>query len=215
MSVRPRRKIAAARRWAMGLESLDPTRSALLSMDFQSGIVAAYAADQSDLLDRAAVALGAARQVGMTVIHVKVGFRPGLPEVSSRNPLFAAIKNSPAHQRLFAGASGEIHSAVAPEAPEVVVLKSRVSAFTGTDLEQVLRAREIDTLVMMGIATSGVVLSTALQASDADYRLVIIGDCCVDSDAAVHACLLEKVFARRASVVTANEFVQMLATLPN
>src|SRR5262245_61889772 len=97
----------------MGLESLDPARSVLLSMDFQSGIVAAYAADHPNLIDRAGVALGPARQVGMTVIHVKVGFRPGLPEVSSRNPIFAAIKNSPAHQRLFAGPSGEIHSALA------------------------------------------------------------------------------------------------------
>ena len=199
----------------MELESLDLITSALLSMDLQVGIVAAYAAGQPDLLARAGAVLNAARRVGMPVIHVKVGFRPGLPEVSARNPLFGAIKSSPAHQQLFAGASGEIHPAVAPEAGEVVVTKSRVNAFAGTDLEQVLRAKEIDTLVLYGIATSGVVLSTALHASDADYRLVIISDCCVDSDAAVHATLVEKVFPRRASVVTADAFLEMLGAQPN
>ena len=71
----------------------------------------------------------------------------------------------------------------------------------------ILRAKEIDTLVLFGIATSGVVLSTLLEASDADYRLVVIKDCCVDGDAELHANLIDKIFARRASVVTASEFL--------
>jgi nicotinamidase-related amidase len=85
-----------------------------------------------------------------------------------------------------------------------------VSAFRGTDLEMILRAKEIDTLVLFGIATSGVVLSTLLEASDADYRLVVIKDCCVDGDAEVHACLVDKVFSRRAAVVSAGEFLAAL-----
>jgi len=51
----------------------------------------------------------------------------------------------------------------------------------------ILRAKEIDTLVLFGIATSGVVLSTLLDASDADYRLIVVKDCCLDNDADVHA----------------------------
>src|SRR4029450_11877753 len=92
------------------------------------------------------------------VVHVKVGFRPGVPEVHSRNKLLGAIKTSTQHQQLFAGAAGAIHAAVAPEESDLVVTKSRVNAFAGTDLALLLRARDIDTLVLFGIATSGVVL---------------------------------------------------------
>jgi nicotinamidase-related amidase len=190
---------------------LNPAKTALLSLDMQKGIVDVYAADKPDLLDRASTVIGEARRAGIPIIHVRVGFRPGLPEVSSRNVLFSGIKNSPAHQRLFTGASGEIHSKLAPETGEAVITKSRVSAFAGTDLAQVLRAMEVDTLVMFGIATSGVVLSTLLEASDGDYRLIVVGDCCVDSDATVHTCLIEKVFPRRATVVTAEQVVRMLS----
>ena len=89
---------------------------------------------------------------------------------------------------------------------DIFVVKHRVSAFRGTDLE-VLRAKEIDTLVMFGIATSGVVLSTSLEASDADYRFAVMKDCCVDGDAELHANLIDKVFAQRAAVLTASEFL--------
>jgi nicotinamidase-related amidase len=193
--------------------SFDPSRSALLSMDYQTGIVSRYAKDLEGFLPRAASVLKHARVSGMTVLHVQVGFRPNLPEVSSRNLLFSAIKGSPEHQRLFQGANAAIHPAVAPEGDDIVVTKHRVSAFTGTDLDLILRAREIDTLILFGIATSGVVLSTLLHASDADYRLAVIHDCCADLDPEVHACLIGKVFSRRAVVLSAEDFLHS-ATSP-
>jgi nicotinamidase-related amidase len=176
-------------------------------MDYQAGIVSIYGGgDKEGLLARAAAVLKHARGCGMTVIHVRVGFRPGLPEVSGRNPLFGAIKSSAQHQRLFAGDTGEIHPAVAPEPDDIVVTKHRVSAFAGTDLSMILRAKEVDTLVLFGIATSGVVLSTMLEACDADYRLFVIKDCCADLERELHACLVEKLFPRRAVVLSADEF---------
>ena len=114
----------------------------------------------------------------MQVIHVRVGFRPNLPEISARNVLFSAVKNSEKHRQIFEGPEGEIHPAVAPEGNDIVVVKHRVSAFTGTDLDMILRANDIDTLILYGIATSGVVLATLLEAVDADYRSFVIGDCC-------------------------------------
>ena len=186
------------------LSALDPARTAVLSMDLQSGIVSIYARD-SDLVGRAAQVLARARSAGMLVVHVKVGFRPGLPEVSGRNQLFAAIRTSA--QKLFEGEIGAIHPTVAPQGNDVVVTKHRVSAFRGTDLEMILRARDIDTLVLFGIATSGVVLSTLLEASDGDYRLFVVKDCCADLAADVHACLLDQVFPRRATVLSAAEFL--------
>lgn len=179
-------------------------------MDLQSAIVSIYVKDQGDFLSRVVRVLDWARTSKMRVIHVRVGFRPGLPEIGSRNPLFASIKQSAQHQRLFAGSTGEIHSAVAPRGEDIVVTKHRVSAFSGTDLDLILRANDIDTLVLLGIATSGVVLSTALQASDADYRLLIVNDCCADLDQALHDCLLEKLLSSRATVLSSSELVEAM-----
>src|SRR5882672_35310 len=190
--------------------SFDITRTALLAMDCQTGIVSIYAKPPEEFLERASTVVRAARTRGMAVVHVQVGFRPGLPEVSARNKLFAAIKSSSQHQKLFEGATGAIHPALGPEADDLVVTKHRVSAFTGTDLEMVLRAKDIDTLVLFGIATSGVVLSTLLHACDADYQLVVIADCCADLDADLHGALVTRLFPQRAAVVTAGEFVRAL-----
>ncbi len=188
----------------------DAGRSAVLSMDCQTAIVTSYVKNPEKFLARAANVLKHARAAGITVIHVQVGFRPGLPEIGTRNPLFSALKASPERQQLFQGPGGAIHPALAPAGEDIVVTKHRVNAFAGTDLEMILRANEIETLVLFGIATSGVVLSTLLAASDLDYRVVVIRDCCADQDAELHANLIEKLFSRRGSVIGAAEFVEAI-----
>jgi nicotinamidase-related amidase len=190
--------------------SFDTARTAVLSMDLQTGIVSIYAKGQADLVTRVASVLKKARDLGLSVIHVQVGFRPGLPEISSRNPLFSALKNSVQRRQLFQGPAGAIHPAVAPEGEDIIVTKHRISAFTGTDLDMILRARGIETLILFGIATSGVVLSTLLHASDADYGVIVVKDCCADLDPQVHACLVEKVFPRLATVLSADELIDAM-----
>jgi len=193
--------------------SIDPQTSALLVMDFQTAIVDGPAfpsnpADKEALLARTARLIGAARKAGMRVIYVVVGFRAGYPEVSPRNRGFSAVRAS---GRFLEGAAGsEVHAAVAPRPGEVVVTKHRVSAFAGTDLETILRAGGVETLLLSGIATSGVVLSTIRHAADADYRLVVVADCCSDPDPEVHRVLVEKVFARPATVTTVEGVVGAL-----
>jgi len=186
--------------------AFDPPHTALLAMDCQTGILSVYTTSNDDFIMRASGALTAARTAGMLIIQVQVGFRPGLPEVSSHNKLFAAVKSSKPHQEFFQGSSGAIHPALGPESTDMIVTKHRVSAFVGTDLEMLLRANEIETIILFGIATSGVLLSTLLQASDADYRLVVIADCCADLDMELHRTLLERFFPTRAEVITTEEF---------
>jgi nicotinamidase-related amidase len=193
---------------------LDPKTSALLVMDFQTTIVEGpavpgTAADKAALLARTAGLIDSARKAGMRVVYVVVGFRANYPEVSPRNRSFNTIRET---GRFMEGSAGsEIHPAVAPQPGEVVVTKHRVSAFAGTDLEMILRAAGVETLVLSGIATSGVVLSTIRHAADADYRLVVVADCCADPDAEVHRVLMEKVFARPATVTTAADVISALA----
>ena len=187
--------------------SFYPAHTALLGMDCQTGVVSFYAKPPEPFIERCSNVLRSARKAGMTVIHVKVGFRPGLPEVTMRNRLFASIKSSPQRQKLFEGAAGAIHPKLGPEPDDIVVTKHRISAFPGSDLQMILRAKEVDTLVLFGIATSGVVLSTLLEACDADYRTVVIADCCADTDAELHRALIERLFPLRGEVTTAAEFL--------
>jgi nicotinamidase-related amidase len=193
----------------MTSNSIDPNHTAMLSLDLQSGIVSIYTRDDA-LVTRASALLQQGRAAGLTIIHVKVGFRPGVPEIHRRNMLLGAIKDSSQHQQLFAGAAGSIHPALGPQDSDLVVTKCRVNAFVGSDLALLLRAREIDTLVIFGIATSGVVLATTFAAADEDYRLFIVKDCCADLDEAVHTCLIEKVFPRCATVLSADELLERL-----
>jgi nicotinamidase-related amidase len=187
--------------------SFDPGRSAVLSMDLQAGIVSVYVKDPEAFVVRAASVLQHARGLGMCVIHVQFGFRPNMPEANPRNVLMATIKSSQRHQEFFQGSSGAIHPGVAPQADDIVITKHRVSAFVGTDLDMILRAKNIDTLILFGIVTSGAVLYTLLHAADADYRLIVLKDCCVDRDEETHAFLLDKVFVRQATVASAADFL--------
>jgi nicotinamidase-related amidase len=190
--------------------SFDVTRTAVLAMDCQHGIVSTYAKPPEEFAGRAASVLRGARSSGLLVIHVQVGFRPGMPEISERNAAFSALRSNPQLQQLFEGPAGAIHPALGPEPGDIVVTKHRVSAFAGTDLAMILRARGIETLVLFGLATSGVVLATLLEASDADFRLAVIGDCCGDLDPELHDALLTRLFPRRAEVLSAAEFQSAL-----
>jgi nicotinamidase-related amidase len=181
---------------------------ALLIMDVQNSIVERYGDSSGALLNELAAAVAAARKAGVPVIYVRVAFRDGAPEISPRNRIFSRLAD--------AGGMGEtdpstqVHPAVAPQPDDIVVTKKRVSAFAGSDLEMVLRSRGVDSLVLTGIATSGVVLSTLRQAADLDYELTVLRDGCADADPEVHSVLLDKVFPRQATVTTTAEWAASL-----
>ena len=181
---------------------------ALLVMDLQNGIVARVP-DQADaLLTTLERVIDAARTHGVRVIFVRVAFRPGAPEVSARNQSFAALTSTSAMDEM--GAATQIHPRLSPREDEVLVTKRRVSAFAGSDLDVVLRSWGVDHLVLAGIATSGVVLSTTRQAADLDFRLSVIADACADADPEVHRVLMGKVFPRQATVLTSTEWIATL-----
>jgi nicotinamidase-related amidase len=188
--------------------SFDPKTTAVLSLDLQAGVVAAYLKDDDSLLQRAERVLSGARRAGMLVVHVRLAFRPGCPEISENNALLVRIKRSAQHQRLFDREAGDIHPVLTPLPGDVVVTKSRVSAFAGTDLDLILRASNVRSLVLFGIATSGVVLSTLLEATDRDYQVAIVEDCCADADSELHDCLAGKLFPQRATVLTSKDFLK-------
>lgn len=187
------------------------SHTALLVMDVQVEIVTRYT-QTDDILTPIRTAIDAARAASIPVIYVGVAFRSGYPEMSPRNKTFYSIK-----QRLSSSSTTmttiEIPPAIAPLPTDIVVTKRRVSAFSGSDLEVVLRAQDISHLVLCGIATSGVVLSTLREAADKDYQLTVLADCCIDNDEEVQHVLLSKVFPRQAEVVEASTWKTQLENL--
>jgi nicotinamidase-related amidase len=186
---------------------MDVLRSALLLMDFQVGILQGRDG-AAEVLATAATALKTARNAQMPVVHVRVAFtEQDYASVPERNKSFAAMRGV---RRLAEGTpDAEIHPDVAPGTGDVVVTKTRVGAFSTTALETHLRGRGIDTLVLAGVATSGVVLSTVRDAADHDYRLFVLRDCCLDAPE-VHSVLVSQMFPRQAEVIDVAGFVDLL-----
>ncbi len=177
--------------------------TALLVMDMQVGILGMLP-DASLLINNVAKAIANARNKKIPIIYVTVGFRQGAPEINMNNKSFAGAKERFANVNMAEFTT--VHPDIAPLAGELIVMKRRISAFTGSDLEVVLRSFGIQHMVLTGIATSGVVLSTLREAADKDYRLTVIADCCADGDEEIHRVLTTKVFPRQAEVLNVEEW---------
>ncbi len=189
---------------------LEKKSTALLIADFYDEMMRSlpHAVDRK-VVDKTQALQKAARDAGILVCYSATVFRPGYLEISDRNKTFSQRKQS--GQPAIADPIQVIHPAVKPAEGEVVVGKHRVNALYGTDLDMVLRANDVDTLIILGYATSGVVLSTVRFAADLDYRLFVVEDCCSDSDPEVHDFLTQRIFPRQADVVASEEIITALS----
>jgi len=179
--------------------------TALLVMDVQAGVVERVPGSER-ALPQLAKAISVARSAGIKVIYVTVQFRPGHPEVAARNKTFAAVAEGDGLRE--DDASTSVHSSVTPQPGDLMVVKRRISAFAGSDLDVVLRSLHVTKLVLTGIATGGVVLSTVREAADRDFELVVLSDACADSDAETHRLLTERIFTQQATVQTVDGWTE-------
>jgi nicotinamidase-related amidase len=185
------------------------SKTALLVMDLQNGIVPHLGEKKEEALIPFQKAIKAAREYSIPVIFVRVGFSEGYPEISPQNKSFSAA--IPKYGAMIVNDEAtQIHESVQPEANEPIVTKYRASAFAGSNLEVILRSQQIDTLVLSGISTSGVVLSTLREAADKDFGLKVLTDACFDPDPEVHRVLTEKVFPRQADVLSVDAWIKTL-----
>lgn len=186
--------------------SIDRSSTALLIADFYADAMGNLPhAVERGVVTRTAGLQAAARAAGLMVCYCATVFRPGYPEISARNKTFSVRKAS--GQPAVFDPVALIHPDVRPQDGEVVVGKHRVNALFGTGLDVALTGNNIDTIILLGYATSGVVLSTTRYAADRDYRLYVVADCCADSEPDVHDFLISRILNRQADIVTADEAV--------
>ena len=194
--------------------TIDPARTALLAMDFQAGIIVSAAEAGSEAaLARTIDAIGLVRKAGGRIGYVRVAFTDddiaAIPAASH----FAAMVTPERRDFLHADSPATaIDERIAPESGDIVVRKTRVGAFSTTDLDQQLRAAGVDTLILTGLSTSGVVLSTVRDGADRDYRIIVLADACADPGPGMHEFLTERVFPRQGTVISSADLPAALGT---
>ncbi|HDR9272739.1 TPA: cysteine hydrolase [Burkholderia vietnamiensis] len=187
------------------LPPLVPAQTALIVMHYQTDILGLFPSATPTLLANTRRLCDAARAGGVHVCFANLHFSPGYPEVSPRN------KNGQGIKQL----GRFVDDGPCPELGrldgEPLIAAHRASVFFGTDLQARLAARGIDTLILVGIASTGVVLSSVAHASDADFRLYTVKDCCYDPDPIVHEHLFASAFETRTTVLSLEQALRLLA----
>lgn len=175
--------------------------SALIVGDLQAGILDNYPFTRA-VVPPVTELLPRARAAGVLVVFVRTAFRANGADLAGE--VFAAFHRAGDH---FHEGSPSTEIALEVTRDDVIVLKRRTSAFAGTDLDLVLRARGVDSLALTGVATSAMVAATLYDASDRGYGLTVLRDGCADSDPAVHELLVDTVFRNRgANILTCAEW---------
>jgi nicotinamidase-related amidase len=170
--------------------------TALIVIDLINDIVHPYgalAASAAEVASRGVIAhanalAARARQAGAPVVLVRVGFAAGYPNHPDHSPLFGPARQKGA---LLLGAWGTaFHPDLAVDPADTIIAKPRVSAFHGTALAAMLAEWGAERLVICGVSTEMGVLTTARDAHDLDFRVVIAADACASASPALHEAAL-------------------------
>jgi nicotinamidase-related amidase len=154
-------------------DAINPKTCAVLALDYTTKVIERVPAERLEVAKRAAAFIKAARTAGALIVYVIPGGfgGDGQPKLSM----------GPLHE-VFERADGD-----------AVIHKSKMGAFSTTNLDVILREAGRTTLIIGGIATSGTVLSTTRWAFDCGYKIVVAQDLCHDIDPRVHEALTKKV----------------------
>lgn len=141
-----------------------------------------------------------ARSSGIPVIYIRNAYRPSYVDSLPRMPALA-------ERRLFdeTQPGSAVIDSLAPQEGDVVVIKRRVGTFYNTDFEIVLRGLKVHTLLFTGMSTARVIESTVREASDRDFRPVVISDACSADTPQKHENALKAIADFFGEVMTANE----------
>jgi nicotinamidase-related amidase len=185
-------------------------RPAMVAVD----LMRAYFEDSSPLclpsrscLDAAARVLAAAREHAVPVVHTRVAFGPGGVDGG------VFVRKVPALRHLFDGGGplGELMPEVAPAEDELVLVKQYASAFFGTTLASTLLSQGIDTVVLVGVSTSGCIRASAVDAIQHGFVPLVVRDAVGDRTEQTQESNLYDLQAKYAEVVSEADTLAYLA----
>jgi nicotinamidase-related amidase len=199
--------------------AIDPARSALLVLHYQNGLVrddgvfafsgSAAQVAKHGCIEKTARALEASRAAGVQVIYVNIEFRPGFPEL--RKPTYPLIESIQERNAFLRGSwDAAVPEELAPRPEDIVVINFDSSAFSHTDLDGILRARDVRKLFLAGIATNWVVESTTRYGAELGYEVTVLADCCQGFSDELHDFAMEKTLPYYATISSSDEYVAAL-----
>lgn len=191
-------------------------KAILLVIDFINEIVhpdgkisaaAAYVAD-NQVMQCANNSIAIARKKKISIIHVKVGFSPSYIECPPHSPLFGKAKEN---KILQLGQWGtEFHEKMDVQTDDTIIIKHRVSALYATPLETILRANQIDTVIVSGVSTNMAIDTVTRELHDRDYKVIIVKDACGAPSAEAHNAALATL-SRLATVCNVSDLSSLLS----
>jgi nicotinamidase-related amidase len=188
---------------------LNPRRCAFLAMDFQHDILAVTPQyREKHLLETVTRVLDAARHTSATVVYITVSFRDDYADAPAHSPLFQAEK---ARGVMKVGSPGAaICDELTPQTGDLVINKHGVDPFNSTHLANVLRARDVETLVLMGVWTNYVVEATARTGADSGYRIIVVTDGCASDTEDHHQFFVTQILPMLGTAATASDVIAAL-----
>jgi nicotinamidase-related amidase len=188
---------------------LDPRRCAFLAMDFQHDILAVTPQyREKHLLETVTRVLDAARHTSATVVYITVSFRDDYADAPAHSPLFQAEKARAVMKLGSPGAA--ICEELTPQTGDLVINKHGVDPFNSTHLANVLRARDVETLVLMGVWTNYVVEATARTGADSGYRIIVVTDGCARDTEDHHQFFVTQILPMLGTAATACDVIAAL-----
>ena len=153
-----------------------PAKMALINVDLQNLFVDGYpmsAPDGLELLERINGLSGVCRTAGIQVIHAMHVVRPDGSNIGVLGELVPPVKRGVIDQ---GAESAALHDDLEVEDGDIILEKPRYGAFHGTDLELILHARGVDSVIVTGITTSVCCETTAREANARDFRVFFLSD---------------------------------------
>jgi len=195
-------------------ERWDPRWSALLVVDVQNDFASpkGSAAKRGDdvsasvaMVPRLVRLIDEARRVGLTIVYVKTTHSEWTDTPSW---LYRKSQQKELNTCREGTWGAEFYDGIAPRSDERVVIKHRYSAFINTDLNTVLKAKGIESVLTTGVATNVCVETTTRDAYMYDYYVTMVGDCSAAYDAKLHESTLENMRRHFGLVASSEEIVE-------
>lgn len=199
--------------------SINASKSALLILHYQNGLVRhdgvfAFSGtpgqvEKHNCLEKTAGVLKASRGASILVVYVNISYRPGFPELKKPTyPLIESIQERGAFLR--GSRDAEVPEELKPEEGDITVINFDSSAFSHTDLDCILRAKDIKQLFLAGIATNWIVESTTRYGAELGYDITVLEDCCQGFTDELHNFAIKETLPYYATIMKSQDFIAAL-----
>jgi nicotinamidase-related amidase len=196
--------------------SINTSKSALLIMHYQNGLVRSEGifafsgtpaqVEKHNCLEKTAAVLKASREAGVTVIYVNIAYRPGFPEL--KKPTYPLIESIQERGAFLRGSwDADVPDELKPEPSDIIVINFDSSAFSHTDLDCILRAKDIKQLFLAGIATNWIVESTTRYGAELGYDITVLEDCCQGFTDELHEFAITQTLPFYAVIMKSPDFI--------